>query len=73
MTDQELAAIVAVLKDSLPDESGRTQLGLLLYHELRKQRDQLRAIIHTLDFPNFLKRFGLDHSETIVETLIGQP
>jgi hypothetical protein len=45
MTDEELNAIVAVLMESPADDTCRTQLGLLLYREMSKQRDQLRRLI----------------------------
>lgn len=45
MTNQDLDDFVEVLRQGLPDNTCRTQLGLLLCHEFKTQRDHLRDVL----------------------------
>ena len=48
MTEQELEKIVEVLREGLPDDTCRTQLGLLIYHFMKERNDELRKLVTTL-------------------------
>jgi hypothetical protein len=64
----ELEDIAKVLRESLPDDSCRAQLGLILYREMKERNAQLALAIHALADGVDLSKLD-DETRAVVENL----